>query len=78
MSSPLEGLTALLFTVTPVVALNLPMSPAQIYTVNYTTDENTSESFSLLATSRRHAINSTIEIHPDIKQINLVELAPEF
>lgn len=78
MSSVAEALTATLLTLTPVVAINLPMSPPQTYTVNYTSKQNKLESFTLLATSRRHAINSTLEFNPGIKRINFVELAPEF
>lgn len=78
MSSVAEAFTATLLTLTPVVALNMPVTPSSVYTVNYTNKNNSPESFTLLATSRRHAINSTLELNPGIKQINYVELAPEF
>ena len=78
MSSVAEALTATLLTLTPVVAINLPMTPAKVYTVNYTNENNSTESFTLIATSWRHAINSTLELNPGIKQIDFVEIAPEF
>ena len=78
MSSPADALYAFLATLTPVVALNLPITPAQSYTVGYKDNFNRTQSMTLLATSRRHAINSVIELNPDVTVVTAVTLTPEF
>ncbi len=78
MSSVPEALAATLLTLTPLVAVNLPMSPPQSYTVGYTDNFNRTQSMTLLATSRRHAINSVIELNPGVTVITAVTLTPEF
>jgi hypothetical protein len=78
LSSPLEAFAATLFTLTPLVPLNLPMSPPQSYTVGYTDQFDRTQSMAVLATSRRHAINSVIELNPGVTAITAVTLTPEF
>ena len=78
MSSPLEAFAATLFTLTPLVAINLPMSPPQSYTVGYVDNFDRTQSMTVLATSRRHAINSVIELNPGVTVIKAVTLTPEF
>ena len=78
MRSPVEALTATLLTLTPLVAMNLPMSPAQSYTVGYRDNFDRTQSMTLLANSRRHAINSVIELNPGVTVITAVTVTPEF
>ena len=78
MSSVPEALTATLLTLTPLVAMNLPMSPPQSYTVGYVDNFDRYQSMTLLATSRRHAINSVIELNPGVTVIKAVTRTPEF